>query len=92
MGPPRLSIPRLSLRKVDKTFLLGARTRLIVRRVDVPGSLLSAVEIFQDHTRVATMYPLSARRPISPVNEHMPKAPSRYGNKRRRAFDHDGRR
>lgn len=60
--------------EVDKTFY-SVPHRLIGRRVDVRFTY-RAVEIFQDHTRVASHVRRSQRGGHVTVNEHMPKGPS----------------
>jgi transposase len=64
--------------EVDKTFY-SVPHRLIGRRVDVRLTY-RAVEIFQDHTRVASHVRRSQRSGHVTVNEHMPKAHQRYAN------------
>jgi len=64
--------------EVDKTFY-SVPHRLIGRRVDVRLTY-RAVEIFQDHTRVASHVRRSQRGGHVTVNEHMPKAHQRYAN------------
>ena len=64
--------------EVDKTFY-SVPHRLIGRRVDVRLTYRT-VEIFQDHTRVASHVRRSQRSGHVTVNEHMPKAHQRYAN------------
>ena len=64
--------------EVDKTFY-SVPHRLIGRRVDVRLTY-RAVEIFQDHIRVASHVRRSQRSGHVTVNEHMPKAHQRYAN------------
>ena len=64
--------------EVDKTFY-SVPHRLIGRRVDVRLTY-RAVEIFQDHARVASHVRRSQRSGHVTVNEHMPKAHQRYAN------------
>ncbi|MGY2891327.1 transposase, partial [Bradyrhizobium sp. USDA 4524] len=64
--------------EVDKTFY-SVPHRLIGRRVDIRLTY-RAVEIFQDHTRVASHVRRSQRSGHVTVNEHMPKAHQRYAN------------
>jgi transposase len=64
--------------EVDKTFY-SVPHRLIGRRVDVRLTY-RGVEIFQDHTRVASHVRRSQRSGHVTVNEHMPKAHQRYAN------------
>ena len=64
--------------EVDKTFY-SVPHRLIGRRVDVRLTY-RAVEIFHDHTRVASHVRRSQRSGHVTVNEHMPKAHQRYAN------------
>jgi transposase len=64
--------------EVDKTFY-SVPHRLIGRRVDVRLTY-RAVEIFQDHERVASHVRRSQRGGHVTVNEHMPKAHQRYAN------------
>jgi transposase len=64
--------------EVDKTFY-SVPHRLIGRRVDVRLTC-RAVEIFHDHTRVASHVRRSQRSGHVTVNEHMPKAHQRYAN------------
>jgi hypothetical protein len=64
--------------EVDKTFY-SVPHRLIGRRVEVRLTY-RAVEIFQDHTRVASHVRRSQRSGHVTVNEHMPKAHQRYAN------------
>lgn len=63
---------------VDKTFY-SVPHRLIGRRVDVRLAC-RAVEIFHDHTRIASHVRRSPRSGHVTVNEHMPKAHQRYAN------------
>lgn len=58
---------------------LSLRRALIGRRVDVRLTY-RAVEIFQDHIRVASHVRRSQRSGHVTVNEHMPKAHQRYAN------------
>jgi len=64
--------------EVDKTFY-SVPHRLIGRRVDIRLTY-RAVEIFQDHARVACHVRRSQRGGHVTVNEHMPKAHQRYAN------------
>ena len=64
--------------EVDKTFY-SVPHPLIGRRVDVRLTC-RAVEIFHDHTRVASHLRRSPRSGHVTVNEHMPKAHQRYAN------------
>jgi transposase len=64
--------------EVDKTFY-SVPHRLIGRRVDVRLTY-RAVEIFQDHERVASHVRRSQRGGHVTVNEHMPRAYQRYAN------------
>jgi hypothetical protein len=61
---------------VDKTFY-AVPHRLIGRRVDVRLTY-RAVEMFQDHRRIASHLRRSQRGGHITVNEHMPKARPRY--------------
>lgn len=64
--------------EVDKTFY-SVPHRLIGRQVDVRLTH-RVVEIFYDHTRVASHMRTSQRRGHVTVSEHMPKAHQRYAN------------
>jgi transposase len=64
--------------EVDKTFY-SVPHRLIGRRVDVRLTYRT-VEIFYDHSRVASHVRRSQRCGHVTVNEHMPKAHQRYAN------------
>jgi transposase len=64
--------------EVDKTFY-SVPHRLIGRRVEVRLTY-RAVEIFQDHIRVASHVRRSQRSGHVTVSDHMPKAHQRYAN------------
>ena len=64
--------------EVDKTFY-SVPHRLIGRQVDIRLTH-RVVEIFLDHTRVASHVRSSARSGHVTINEHMPKAHQRHAN------------